>query len=319
MERGAIEYLESLAKLVRYYILLATSKAGSGHPTSSLSATDLITTLMFGGFFLYDPARPSLPNNDRFILSKGHASPLLYALWTVAGQVSEEELLRYRTFGSPLEGHPTPHFKYADVATGSLGQGLSIGVGMALNSKYLDKLPHRTYVLLGDSEMAEGSNWEAMEIAAHYKLDNLVGIIDVNRLGQRGETMYGWDVEVYERRAAAFGWQTIVIDGHDYAPDIRRIQAGPRRERKARNDNSPHDQRQGRARSREQERLARKSAQKGRYRRGHKKLRAARQVAPGADSAAPGPGAPNARAPRLRSRNIRPERPSPRGRRTGTR
>ncbi len=217
MERGAIEYLESLAKLVRYYILLATSKAGSGHPTSSLSATDLITTLMFGGFFLYDPARPSLPNNDRFILSKGHASPLLYALWTVAGQVSEEELLRYRTFGSPLEGHPTPHFKYADVATGSLGQGLSIGVGMALNAKYLDRLPHRTYVLLGDSEMAEGSNWEAMEIAAHYKLDNLVGIIDVNRLGQRGETMYGWDVEVYDRRATAFGWQTIVIDGHDYA------------------------------------------------------------------------------------------------------
>lgn len=216
MDREAIEYLERLAKLVRYYILVATTKAGSGHPTSSLSAADLITTLMFGGFFLYDAARPHLANNDRFVLSKGHASPLLYALWTVAGQVTEEELLSYRRFGSPLEGHPTPHFQYVDAATGSLGQGLSIGVGMALNAKYLDKLPYRTYVLLGDSEMAEGSNWEAMEIAAYYKLDNLVGIIDVNRLGQRGETMYGWDLEVYERRAAAFGWQPIVIDGHDF-------------------------------------------------------------------------------------------------------
>jgi len=216
VERGAIAYIEGLAKLVRYYILLATGKAGSGHPTSSLSAADLITTLMFGGFFLYDPARPALANNDRFILSKGHASPLLYALWTVAGRITEEELLRYRTFGSPLEGHPTPHFKYVDAATGSLGQGLSVGVGMALNAKYLDRLPYRTYVLLGDSEMAEGSNWEAMEIAAYYKLDNLIGIIDVNRLGQRGETMYGWDADVYERRAAAFGWQPIVIDGHDY-------------------------------------------------------------------------------------------------------
>ena len=128
------------------------------------------------------------------LFSKGHASPLFYALWAAAGTMTEEELMTYRKFGSPLEGHPTTTFRYAEAATGSLGQGLSIGLGMALNAKYLDKLPYRTYVLLGDSEMAEGSQWEAMEIAALYKLDNLVGIIDVNRLGQRGETMYGHDL-----------------------------------------------------------------------------------------------------------------------------
>jgi transketolase len=216
MDGETTTYLENLAKLVRYYILASTGKAGSGHPTSSLSATDVMTGLMFGGFFLFDPAQPALPNNDRFVLSKGHASPLLYALWTVAGQVSEEELMTYRKFGSRLEGHPTPRFPYADAATGSLGQGLSVGVGIALNAKRLDKLPYRTYVLLGDSEMAEGSNWEALEIAAHYRLDNLIGIIDVNRLGQRGETMYGWDTEVYHKRASAFGWETITLDGHRF-------------------------------------------------------------------------------------------------------
>ena len=216
MGRETAGYLEKLAKLVRYYIIVMTEKAGSGHPTSSLSAVELTTALMFGGFFLYDADRPALPNNDRLVLSKGHASPLLYALWAVAGRVTEEELSQYRVFGSRLEGHPTPHFPYVDAATGSLGQGLSIGVGMALNAKYLDKLPYRTYVLLGDSEMAEGSNWEAMEIAAFYKLDNLVAILDVNRLGQRGETMYGWDVGVYSQRAAAFGWETVVIDGHNF-------------------------------------------------------------------------------------------------------
>jgi transketolase len=216
MGREATGYLEGLAKLIRYYIIVMTEKAGSGHPTSSLSAVELATALMFGGFFLYDPDRPALPNNDRLVLSKGHASPLLYALWAAAGRVTEEELLRYRVFGSPLEGHPTPHFPYVDAATGSLGQGLSIGVGMALNAKYLDKLPCRTYVLLGDSEMAEGSNWEAMQIAACYKLDNLVAILDVNRLGQRGETMYGWDVKAHAERAAAFGWETVAIDGHNF-------------------------------------------------------------------------------------------------------
>ena len=207
--------LEKLAKLIRYYILTSTTRAGSGHPTSSLSAADLMTGLLFGGIFRYDTARPENQNNDRIIFSKGHASPLFYAMWAAAGQVTYDELMTMRKFGSRLEGHPTVRFPYTEASTGSLGQGLSIGVGMALNGKYLDKLPYRTYVLLGDSEMAEGSQWEAIQIAAHYKLNNLIGIIDVNRLGQRGETMYGHDLEAYEKRIAPFGWETVAIDGHD--------------------------------------------------------------------------------------------------------
>ena len=209
-----LQHLEEIARLIRYYILISTTEAGSGHPTSSLSATELMACLMFGDIFRYDVERPTHPNNDRLIFSKGHASPLLYSLWAVAGKISRDELLRLRKFGSPLEGHPTVRFPYVDVATGSLGQGLSIGVGMALNAKYLDKLPYRTYVLLGDSEMSEGSQWEAMEIGSYYKLDNLVGIIDVNRLGQRGETMWGHNLQEYEKKVRAFGWETIVIDGH---------------------------------------------------------------------------------------------------------
>jgi transketolase len=212
--------LESIAKFIRYYSLVISTEAGSGHPTSSLSAADLMTGLMFGGTFRYDLENPRHPNNDRLIFSKGHASPLFYSLWAAAGKVSEKELMTYRKFTSPLEGHPTPAFRYTEAATGSLGQGLSIGVGMALNAKYIDKLPYRTYVLLGDSELAEGSVWEAMEIAAFYKLNNLIGIADINRLGQRGETMYGHDLGVYKDRIAAFGWETIVIDGH-HLPQIQ--------------------------------------------------------------------------------------------------
>jgi transketolase len=211
-----IEKLKKLAKLVRYYSLVSTTEAGSGHPTSSLSAADLMTGLMFGGTFRFDADGPDHPNNDRIIFSKGHASPLFYSLWAAAGRVTEEELLTLRKFGSPLQGHLTPDFRYVDVATGSLGQGLSIGVGMAINAKYIDGLSYRTYVLLGDSEMAEGSQWEAMEIASHYKLGNLVGIIDVNRLGQRGETISGHDLAAYEKKISAFGWETIVIDGHNF-------------------------------------------------------------------------------------------------------
>ena len=189
-----IEEIKKLATLIRYYILVSTTGAGSGHPTSSLSATELMASLLFGGIFRFDVDHPKHPNNDRLIFSKGHASPLFYALWAAAGKLTEAELLTYRKFGSPLEGHPTVTFPYVEAATGSLGQGLSIGVGIALNAKSLDRLPYRTYVLLGDSEMAEGSQWEAMQIAAHYQLNNLIGILDVNRLGQRGETMYGWDL-----------------------------------------------------------------------------------------------------------------------------
>src|SRR3990172_3210047 len=208
------ETLEQLARLIRYFILVSTTEAGSGHPSSSLSATELMTGLLFGGTFRFDPDQPLHPNNDRLIFSKGHASPLFYAIWAAAGAVAEQELMALRKFGSPLEGHPTVAFRYTEASTGSLGQGLSIGLGMALNAKYLDKLPYRTYVLLGDSEMAEGSVWEAMELAAYYKLGNLVGIIDVNRLGQRGETMYGHNLAVYEKKVSSFGWEPIIIDGH---------------------------------------------------------------------------------------------------------
>jgi len=211
------EKLVKLARLIRYFSLVSTTHAGSGHPTSSLSAADLMTVLLFGGFFRFDIDNPAFPNNDRLIFSKGHASPLFYAQWAAAGVLSEDELMTLRKFGSRLEGHPTKEFEFTEAATGSLGQGLSIGVGMALNAKYLQKLPYRTYVLLGDSEMAEGSQWEAIQIAAHYELDNLIGILDVNRLGQRGETMYGHDINAYERRISAFGWKTIVTDGHSIA------------------------------------------------------------------------------------------------------
>ncbi|GBD96848.1 MAG TPA: transketolase [Nitrospirae bacterium] len=212
----AEEKLNKIAKLIRYFSLVSTTMAGSGHPTSSLSAADLMTCLLFGGIFRFNVDQPGHPDNDRLIFSKGHASPLFYALWATAGKVSEEELMTLRKFGSPLEGHSTTAFPYAEVSTGSLGQGLPVGVGIALNARYIDKLPYRTYVLLGDSEMAEGSQWEAMQIAAHYRLDNLIGILDVNRMGQRGETMYGHDMSAYENRISSFGWETIVIDGHSF-------------------------------------------------------------------------------------------------------
>lgn len=207
--------LSELAKLIRYFILLSSTKAGSGHPTSSLSAADLMTVLMFGGFFKFDLKKPEFANNDRLIFSKGHASPLFYSLFAGAGAIKQKELETMRKFGSRLEGHPTMFFPFTESATGSLGQGLSIGVGMALNAKYVDKLPYKTFVLLGDSEMAEGSVWEAIQSAFHYKLDNLTAILDVNRLGQRGETMYGHDVKAYQKRVEAFGWETIVTDGHN--------------------------------------------------------------------------------------------------------
>lgn len=206
--------LEMLCRRIRALIIRATSAAGSGHPTSSFSAVELMTALLFGGTFHFFADRPAHPNNDRLIFSKGHAAPLLYALWTVAGAISEEELLTLRAFGSRLEGHPTPRFPFADAAMGSLGQGLSVGVGFALHARF-EGLPYRTFVLMGDSEMAEGSVWEAIAYAGHRALGNLVGIIDVNRLGQRGETMLGRDSETLCRRVAAFGWDTVSIDGHD--------------------------------------------------------------------------------------------------------
>jgi transketolase len=191
-----------------------SAAAKSGHPTSAMSAADLMAVLV-DGYLRYDFDDPKSPANDRLVFSKGHASTLLYAIYRAAGVISDDDLLSYRKHGSMLEGHPTPLIPWVDVATGSLGQGLPIGVGMALAAKYLEKLPTRVWVLCGDSEMAEGSMWEAFEHAAHFELDNLTAIIDVNRLGQRGETMVGWDLDTYVDRAEAFGWNAIEVDGHD--------------------------------------------------------------------------------------------------------
>ena len=203
-----------LGQQLRVDAVRASAKAGSGHPTSSMSAADLAAVLL-ASHFRYDFDEPKSPANDRLVFSKGHASPLVYGLFRAAGVLSEEEFGTYRQFGSRLEGHPTPSLPWVDVATGSLGQGLPIGVGMALAGKRLDRLPFRVWVICGDSEMAEGSMWEAAEHAAFYELDNLTAIIDVNRLGQRGETMHGWDLSSYSDRLRAFGWHAIEIDGHD--------------------------------------------------------------------------------------------------------
>src|SRR5213082_1990336 len=206
---------KELAAQLRVDSIRCTTAAGSGHPTSSMSAADLMAVLLTG-YLHYDFDNPQNPNNDHLIFSKGHASPLLYSMYKAAGAITDEELMTLRKFGSRLEGHPAPVLPWVDVATGSLGQGLPIGVGIALAGKYLDKLPYHVWVLLGDSEMAEGSIWEAFDHASYYKLDNLVGILDCNRLGQRGETELGWNTTAYAQRAEAFGWNAIVIDGHNF-------------------------------------------------------------------------------------------------------
>lgn len=210
----ATERRSELGQQFRVDSIRMAAAAGSGHPTSSMSAADLLAVLA-DGYLRYDFSDPKSPANDRLVFSKGHASTLLYAIYRAAGVVSDDETADYRRYSSMLEGHPTPLIPWVDVATGSLGQGLPIGVGMALAGKYLEKLPTRVWVLCGDSEMAEGSMWEAFEHAAHFGLDNLTAVIDCNRLGQRGETMVGWDLGVYVERARAFGWHAIEIEGHD--------------------------------------------------------------------------------------------------------
>ncbi len=210
-----VQQWTNLAQQLRVDSIRCTTAAGSGHPTSSMSAADLLAVLAIS-YLHYDFDDPQNPNNDHLIFSKGHAAPLLYSFYKAAGAISDEELLTLRKFGSRIEGHPTPALPWVDVATGSLGQGLPIGVGIALAGKYLDKLPYKIWALLGDSEMAEGSIWEAFDHASHYNLNNLVGILDCNRLGQRGETDLGWNTEAYAARARAFGWNAIIIDGHNY-------------------------------------------------------------------------------------------------------
>src|SRR5436190_2275400 len=203
-----------LGQQLRVDSVRCAASAKSGHPTSGMSAADLMAVLL-AKYLRYDFASPKDPHNARLVFSKGHASTLLYGMFRAAGAVSVDDLETYRQFGSMLEGHPTPRIPWVDVATGSLGQGLPYGVGMAVAGKKLDQLPFRVWVLCGDSEIAEGSQWEAFEHAAFYGLDNLTAIIDVNKFGQRGETMHGWDLDSYADRARAFGWHTIEIDGHD--------------------------------------------------------------------------------------------------------
>ena len=208
------EFRRELAQQLRVDSIRSSDAGGSGHPTSSMSAAELIAVLLDGHLRL-DFDQPADPHNDHLVFSKGHASPLYYSALRAAGAIDDEELLSFRKLGSRMEGHPTPVLPWVDTATGSLGQGLPVGVGLALSAKRLDRVPSRTWVLCGDGEMAEGSIWEAFDHASFWELDNLIAIVDVNRLGQTGETMHGWDLDVYAERARAFGWEAITIDGHD--------------------------------------------------------------------------------------------------------
>jgi len=208
-----VPVLHNIATALRIDSIRATTAAGSGHPTTCASAADLVAALFFAEM-RFDPAHPRHVHNDRFVLSKGHAAPLLYAAWSQVGFVKHEELIKLRELDNNLEGHPTPRLEFVDVATGSLGQGLPAGIGSALNARRI-KSDYRTYVLMGDGETAEGSVWEAAEAANHFRLDNLVGITDVNRLGQSRPTMWQHDMEALARRWRAFGWHAIVIDGHN--------------------------------------------------------------------------------------------------------
>ncbi len=217
-----IELLKGIANQLRIHSINETTAAGSGHPTSCCSAADVVGALFFG-HMKFDPKNPHYYNNDRFILSKGHAAPLLYAAWAELGVIPVSELPTLRQFTSELEGHPTPRLPFVDVATGSLGQGLGIGCGMALSAR-LDKLDFNTYVLLGDGEIAEGAVWEAASLAGIYKLNNLIAIVDDNRLGQSQATAFGHDTSVYAKRFEAFGWRVEVIDGHDIEEIIEVLQ-----------------------------------------------------------------------------------------------
>ncbi len=209
-----VAMLRHKAAVLRMDSVRATSEAGSGHPSSCCSAADIVAALFFA-VMRYDPKNPRHPGSDRFVLSKGHAAPLLYAAWAEAGLIDKADLLTLRTLASDLEGHPTPRLSFVDVATGSLGQGLPAGVGMALADKRLDRSSARVYVLMGDGESVEGSVWEAAEIGRHEALDNVCAIIDVNRLGQSDPTILQHDMDAYRSRWTGFGWHAMVVDGHD--------------------------------------------------------------------------------------------------------
>src|SRR5438105_13701913 len=207
--------LKNIATELRIDSARSTAQAGSGHPTSCFSMADIMSALFFAEM-RFDPKNPRNVDADRFILSKGHAAPILYAAWAEAGAFDRSKLLTLRELGSDLEGHPTPRLPFVDVATGSLGQGICAAIGSALNARRIGS-DYRTYVLLGDGESAEGSVWEAANVGARHKLDNLCAITDVNRLGQSQPTMWQHDMAQFDRRWQAFGWNTVVIDGHDIA------------------------------------------------------------------------------------------------------
>jgi transketolase len=229
VSEGLVQSLQDIATRLRIESIRATTAAGSGHPTSAASAADLVAATFFAAMRL-DPEEPRSPASDRFVLSKGHAAPLLYAVWAELGVVKREDLLSLRTLDSDLEGHPTPRLPFVDVATGSLGQGLSVGVGLAVGARKLGT-DARAFVLLGDGETAEGSVLEAAQMAGHERLANLIAIVDVNGLGQSGPTMLDHDLRAYQRRFAAFGWGTVAIDGHDMGqivPAVRRARQSRR-------------------------------------------------------------------------------------------
>src|SRR5947207_3091259 len=210
----SIDRLKEKGRRLRVHSLKATTEAGSGHPSSCLSAADLMSVVFFNEM-RFDPKDPRNPANDRFVLSKGHAAPLLWAAYAEAGIISEKDVLTLRQLDSNLEGHPTPRMPWVDVATGSLGQGLSAGLGNAL-AAHLDGLPYTTYVLLGDGECAEGSVWEAAAVASYYKTSNLFAVVDVNGLGQSQRTMDQFNVDRFADKFRAFGWFALTIDGHNY-------------------------------------------------------------------------------------------------------
>ncbi len=221
---GLIQSLEDIATRLRIDSIRATTAAGSGHPTSCASAADLVAAIFFGAM-RFDPQEPRAVTSDRFVLSKGHAAPVLYAAWAEVGTIKREELTTLRDIASDLEGHPTPRLPFVDVATGSLGQGLGVGLGLATGARCAGS-DARTFVLLGDGETAEGSVWEAAYLAAHRKADNLIAVVDVNGLGQSGPTMWDHDLPEFQRKFRAAGWRTLVIDGHDMRAVLDAVRRG---------------------------------------------------------------------------------------------
>lgn len=223
IKRKSVQDLQDIANKLRILSIKATNASNSGHPTSCCSMAEIMSVLFFDTM-QFKASSPRDPSNDRFVLSKGHAAPILYAAWEEVGLFPEEELLKLRKIDCNLEGHPTPRLTFVDVATGSLGQGLSCAAGMAYTGKHFDKAGYRVYCILGDGESAEGSVWEALSFAGHYKLDNLVAIFDVNRLGQSEPTMFQHQIEVYQKRLESFGFNTIVIDGHNIEEVLKSLE-----------------------------------------------------------------------------------------------